>query len=52
MNKEIERIIKTALKEDIATGDLTTFATIKKNVLAKGNFLVKQNGTIAGLRYS
>ncbi len=49
MNKLIEKIIKEALKEDIASGDITTQATIKKNLAAKGNFLVKQNGILAGL---
>ena len=49
MNKKIERIIKAALKEDIASGDITTIATISKNIKARGNFLVKQNGIIVGL---
>ena len=49
MNKSIEKIIKAALKEDIASGDITTTATIKKNLKATGYFLVKQDGIIAGL---
>ncbi len=49
MNKKIEKIISNALKEDIASGDITTNATITKSLKAKGNFLVKQNGVIAGL---
>ncbi len=49
MNKYIEKIIKAALKEDIASGDITSTATIKKNLKATGFFLVKQDGIIAGL---
>ncbi|MEO8398504.1 MAG: carboxylating nicotinate-nucleotide diphosphorylase [Ignavibacteriaceae bacterium] len=47
--KKIEKIIKEALKEDISSGDITTKAVVKKNLKAKGIFLVKQDGIIAGL---
>ncbi len=38
MNKQIISIIKSALKEDIASGDITTQAIIKKNLSAKAIF--------------
>lgn len=49
MNKEIIKIIKSALKEDICSGDITTKATINKSLKAAGKFLIKANGIIAGL---
>lgn len=46
---DLEKIIRHALAEDIGDGDITTFATIPDEVPAKGEFLVKQDGIIAGL---
>ena len=48
MTEEIRDIIKTALKEDIASGDITTKATIPINLIGKGTFLIKDEGIIAG----
>jgi nicotinate-nucleotide pyrophosphorylase (carboxylating) len=48
MTDEIREIIKTALREDVASGDITTKATITGNIPAKGIFLVKDEGIIAG----
>lgn len=47
--EHLHRIIKTALDEDIKTGDITTLATIDNSKTGFGNFLVKQDGIIAGL---
>lgn len=47
--KEIERVILTALKEDIGVGDITTNLLIAKDQKAKAFFLAKENGIIAGL---
>ena len=47
--KEIERVIITALKEDINTGDITTDLLISKKQKAKAFFLAKEDGIIAGL---
>ncbi|MFA6597504.1 MAG: carboxylating nicotinate-nucleotide diphosphorylase [Ignavibacteriaceae bacterium] len=47
--KEIERVIITALKEDISTGDITTDLLISKRQKAKAFFLAKEDGIIAGL---
>jgi nicotinate-nucleotide pyrophosphorylase (carboxylating) len=45
----IKEIIRSALDEDIQTGDITTQAVIPDSVLGKGKFLVKADGVIAGL---
>ncbi len=46
---EIKKIIKRALKEDIARGDITTNAIISKKSKSIGRFLVKSDGVICGL---
>jgi nicotinate-nucleotide pyrophosphorylase (carboxylating) len=47
--RNLDKIIKDALAEDVGSGDITTLATIDPSVLAQGDFLVKQNGIIAGV---
>lgn len=47
--KYIRRVIKSALEEDIKSGDITTIATINPSLSAFGNFSVKQDGIVAGL---
>lgn len=49
IDKNISKLISTALKEDVKNGDITTRATISKSNKAAGNFLVKADGVIAGL---
>jgi len=51
MNKknQIEVVIKTALKEDIGSGDITTLATIPSKKKSTGKFILKEDGIIAGL---
>ena len=49
IDKNISRIISSALKEDVGNGDITTKATISKTKKAVGKFLVKAYGVIAGL---
>jgi nicotinate-nucleotide pyrophosphorylase (carboxylating) len=44
----LNQLIKRSLKEDIGEGDITSRAIIPKSVKAKGNFLVKADGIIAG----
>ena len=48
IERSLNQIIKDALAEDIGSGDITTLATIDSKVLAHGEFLVKQDGVIAG----
>jgi nicotinate-nucleotide pyrophosphorylase (carboxylating) len=45
----INEVIKNALLEDIGKGDITTSAIVSEGVSAGGEFLVKQDGVIAGL---
>lgn len=52
MKKEILKLIKTSLKEDIGKGDITTHATISKAKKAVGKLLVKDDGIIAGLEFA
>ncbi|MDP1995174.1 MAG: carboxylating nicotinate-nucleotide diphosphorylase [Ignavibacteria bacterium] len=47
--KELERVITTALKEDIGAGDITTNLIIEKKQQAKAFFLAKEDGVVAGL---
>ena len=49
IDKNISKLISSALKEDIKTGDITTKATISKSKKAVGKFLIKADGVIAGL---
>ena len=53
MNKKdstrMSKVIKSSLEEDIKSGDITTLATVKKKQKATAEFLVKENGIIAGL---
>mgnify|MGYP001465422881 CR=1 FL=1 len=46
---DIERIVKTALEEDIGLGDITTEATVEVGVLARAELVAKEDFVIAGL---
>lgn len=46
---ETDRIIETALQEDIREGDHTTLATIPEGHIRKARCLVKDEGIIAGI---
>jgi nicotinate-nucleotide pyrophosphorylase (carboxylating) len=46
--RSLDQIIKDALAEDIGSGDITTIATIDSRILAQGEFLIKQDGIVAG----
>jgi nicotinate-nucleotide pyrophosphorylase (carboxylating) len=48
ISDSIKEIIKGALEEDIKTGDITSLATIPGNKSAAAEFLLKQEGIIAG----
>lgn len=45
---EIKQIIKSALKEDIGKGDITSQLTIPPNTVAIAHIIAKQNGVLAG----
>lgn len=46
---EIDRIIRTALAEDIGDGDVTTENTIPEDSRLAGRFLAKEGGVVAGM---
>jgi len=46
---QIEQLIKTALEEDIGTGDLTTLNTVPSELQGKGIFRAKRDCVVAGL---
>ena len=48
MDYEIEKIIRTALEEDIGKADITTAAIVHDTTIGEGIFLVKQDGMVAG----
>ena len=43
------KIIETALNEDVADGDVTTLSTVKPNDIFFGEFLSRQDGVVSGL---
>jgi nicotinate-nucleotide pyrophosphorylase (carboxylating) len=47
--KEIDRIIEMALKEDIGAGDITTDMIVPEAAVIKGIFIAKAAGIISGL---
>lgn len=53
MNRlEKERVLpllKEALEEDLGSGDITTLAIVPENLVVEGEFLVKEDGVIAGI---
>jgi nicotinate-nucleotide pyrophosphorylase (carboxylating) len=49
IERSLNQIIKDALAEDIGSGDITTLAAVDPKLLAHGEFLVKQDGVVAGI---
>lgn len=47
--KQVDKIIETALEEDIAWGDITTESTVSADVTAKAQLIAKEDGVICGL---
>jgi nicotinate-nucleotide pyrophosphorylase (carboxylating) len=48
-DKEVARIIRTALAEDVGDGDVTTITTIPESAVFEGELVVKEDGIVAGL---
>jgi nicotinate-nucleotide pyrophosphorylase (carboxylating) len=46
---QLEEIIKSALREDVGTGDITRDATVGKDVVGSAKIISRQQGTVAGL---
>lgn len=49
MQFEVERIIRTALREDIGLGDMTTDVTVPADAVGRAELVAKENFTLAGL---
>ena len=49
MDLELRRIIKTALQEDIGTGDVTTQATIDPATVSQAELVAKEDFVLAGI---
>lgn len=49
MQFEIERIIRTALEEDIGLGDVTTEVTVAADTVARAQLVAKEDFTLAGI---
>lgn len=45
----LDKIIKNALEEDLAWGDITTESTIPKDTISKANLIAKEEGIICGI---
>ncbi len=50
--KELEIIIKNALREDVGDGDHSSLACIPNEAQGKAKLLVKENGIIAGVAFA
>ena len=50
--KELDLIIKNAIREDIGEGDHTSLSTIPASAHGKAKLLVKDAGTIAGVEFA
>lgn len=46
---EIDRIIETALQEDIGLGDVTTLATVQQGTVGRAELVAKEDFVLAGL---
>ena len=49
MQFEIERIVRTALEEDIGLGDVTTEVTVAAETVARAQLVAKEDFTLAGI---
>lgn len=52
MAKELDGIIKNAIREDIGPGDYSSLACIPENARGKAKLLVKESGIIAGVEFA
>ncbi len=49
LDKELDIIIKNAIREDVGDGDHSSLSCIPKSATGKAKLLVKENGIIAGI---
>ena len=50
--KELDIIIKNAIREDVGDGDHSSLACIPATATGKAKLLVKDEGTIAGVEFA
>ncbi|PKA83962.1 nicotinate-nucleotide pyrophosphorylase [carboxylating] [Ulvibacter sp. MAR_2010_11] len=51
-NKEIDRIISNAIREDVGDGDHSSLACISEDAIGSAKLLVKDEGMIAGIEFA
>ena len=49
MSEDIDNLIRTALREDIGTGDVTTASTVSPDAVISGRYVAKDDGIVCGL---
>ena len=49
MSDDIDHLIRTALREDIGTGDVTTATTVSPDAVIAGHYVAKEDGIVCGL---
>ncbi len=49
MSDDIDHLIRTALREDIGTGDITTASTVSPDAVIAGHYVAKEDGIVCGL---
>ena len=47
--REIERVVRMALAEDVGSGDLTTEALVSRQLRSRANVLLREPGVVAGI---
>ena len=47
--EQLDEILKSALEEDVGTGDITTLTTIPNDAVAYGRYIAKESGVICGI---
>jgi len=50
MDFELQRIVETALREDIGTGDVTTLSTVDPTTISRAELVAKEDFVLAGIR--
>ena len=51
-NKEVDLIVKNAIREDVGEGDHSSLACIPSEAIGKAKLLVKDQGVIAGVEFA
>ena len=49
VDKQLEKLILSAMEEDIGTGDYSTLSTIDPSAMGKAQLKIKENGILAGV---